>query len=200
MLGGVIMTVRELLDIDITDVNKFNEKTLRAAVQTLSSAANKRVRRINAAGVISPAVRAVEQHGNFTPKGKNRNQLLSEFVRAVNFLQSETSTVAGARKFTDNIRKNLGLNKTATAEEIASENKGFWNTFTDLYNNAQNLWTHSRLGSPKIQQIITDIRAENPNATWQEISDRAQAELDKLYIEESAPNGTADFFDFGEYD
>ena len=194
------MTVRELLDIDISDVNKFNEKTLRAAVQTLSSAANKRVLRINAAGVISPAVRTVEQHGKFTPKGKSRNQLLSEFVRAVNFLQAETSTVRGARKFTDNIRKNLGLNKTATAEEIKSENKGFWNTFTDLYNNAQNLWTHSRLGSPKVQQIITDIRTENPNATWQEISDRAQAELEKLYVEESAPNGTAEFFDFGEYD
>ena len=194
------MTVREIIDIDISDINKFNEKTLRAAVRTLSSAANKRVRSINAAGIISPAVRAVEQHGNFTPKGKNRNQLLSEFVRAVNFLKSETSTVAGARKFTDNIRKNLGLNKTATAEEINNENKGFWNTFTDLYNNAQNLWTHSRLGSPKVQQIITDIRTENPNATWQEISDRAQAEIEKLYIEESAPNGTAEFFDFGEYD
>lgn len=194
------MTVRELLDIDITDVNKFNEKTLRAAVQTLSDAANKRVRRINNAGVISPAVRAVEQHGNFTPRGKNRNQLLSEFVRAVNFLQSETSTVAGARKFTDNIRKNLGLNKTATAEEITSENKGFWNTFTDLYNNAQNLWTHSRIGSQVVQQQIMDIRAENPNSTWQDVADMAQNALDKLYIEENAPNGTADFFDFGEYD
>lgn len=194
------MTVRELLDIDISDVSKFNEKTLRAAVQTLSSTANKRVRRINAAGVVSPAVRAIEQHGNFTPKGKNRNQLLSEFVRVVNFLQSETSTVAGARKFTDKIRQNLGMNKTATAEEINSENKNYWNTFSDLYNNAQNLWTHSRLGSQNVQQIITDIRAENPNATWQEISDRAQAELENLYIEESAPNGTAEFFDFGEYD
>ena len=194
------MTVRELLDIDISDVNKFNEKTLRAAVQTLSNAANKRVRRINSAGVISPAVRAVEQHGNFTPKGKNRNQLLSEFVRAVNFLNAETSTTRGARKFTDNIRKNIGLNKTATAEEITNENKNFWNTFTDIYNNAQNLWTHSRLGSQNVQQIITDIRAENPNANWQEITEKAQAELEKLYIEESAPNGTADFFDFGEYD
>ena len=194
------MTVRELLDIDISDVNKFNEKTLRAAVQTLSSAANKRVRRINAAGVISPAVRAVEQQGNFTPKGKTRNQLLSEFVRAVNFLQSETSTVKGARKFTDNIRKNLGLNKTATADEINNENKNYWNTYTDLYNKAQNLWTHSRLGSLRVQEIITDIRAEHTNETWQEISDRAQAELDRLYIEESAPNGTAEFFDFGEYD
>ena len=194
------MTVRELLDIDITDVNKFNEKTLRAALQVLSSAANKRVRRINAAGVISPAVRAVEQHGKFTPKGKSRNQLLSEFVRAVNFLQSETSTVAGARKFTDKMRKNLGLNKAATAEEINNENKNYWNTYTDLYNKAQNLWTHSRLGSAKVQEIITDIRAEHPNETWRKISDRAQAELDKLYIEESAPNGTAEFFDFGEYD
>ena len=194
------MTVRELLDIDISDVNKFNEKTLRAAVQTLSSAVNKRVRRINAAGVISPAVRAVEQHGKFTPKGKSRNQLLSEFVRAVNFLQSETSTVAGARKFTDKMRKNLGLNKAATAEEINNENKNYWNTYTDLYNKAQNLWTHSRLGSAKVQEIITDIRAEHPNETWRKISDRAQAELDKLYIEESAPNGTAEFFDFGEYD
>ena len=194
------MTVREILDIDISDVNRFSEKTLRAAVQTLSSAANKRVRRINAAGVISPAVRATEQHGKFTPKGKSRNQLLSEFVRAVNFLRSETSTVKGARKFTDNIRKNLGLNKTATAEEITSENKGFWNTFADLYNNAQNLWTHSRLGSQVVQQQIMDIRAENPNATWQDVADMAQNALDKLYIEESAPNGTAEFFDFGEYD
>ena len=194
------MTVRELLDIDISDVNKFNEKTLRAAVQTLSDAANKRVRRINAAGVISPAVRAVEQHGKFTPKGKSRNQLLSEFVRTVNFLQSETSTVAGARKFTDKIRKNLGLNQTATAEDINRENTNYWNTYTDLYNKAENLWTHSRLGSAKVQEIITDIRAEHPNATWRKISDRAQAELDKLYIEESAPNGTAEFFDFGEYD
>ena len=192
------MTVRELLDI--SDVNKFTEKTLRAAVRTLSNAANKRVRNINNAGVISPAVRAVEQHGKFTPKGKTRNQLLSEFVRAVNFLQSETSTVAGARKFTDNIRKNLGLNKTATAEEITSENKGFWNTFTDLYNNAQNLWTHSRLGSQVVQQQIMDIRAENPNATWQDVADIAQKALDKLYIEESALNGTAEFFDFGEYE
>ena len=194
------MTVRELLDIDISDVNKFNEKTLRAAVQTLSSAANKRVRHINAAGVISPAVRAVEQHGNFTPKGKSRNQLLSEFVRAVNFLQSETSTVAGARKFTDKMRKNLGLNKAATAEEINNEHKNYWNTYTDLYNNAQNLWTHSRLGSNDVQQKILDIRTENPNATWQEIAEMAQAELDKAYIMESAPNGTANFFDFGEYD
>lgn len=194
------MTVRELLDIDITDVNKFNEKTLRAAVQTLSDAANKRVRSINASGVISPAARAVEQHGKFTPKGKNRNQLLSEFVRAVNFLQSETSTVAGARNFTDKIRKNLGLNKTATAEDISRENTNYWNTYTDLYNKAENLWTHSRLGSAKVQEIITDIRAEHTNENWHKISDRAQAELDRLYIEESAPNGTADFFDFGEYD
>lgn len=194
------MTVRELLDIDISDVNKFNEKTLRAAVQTLSSTANKRVRRINNAGVVSPAVRAAEQQGKFTPKGKNRNQLLSEFVRTVNFLQSETSTVKGARKFTDKIRKNLGMNKTATADEINNENKNYWNTYTDLYNKAQNLWTHSRLGSLRVQEIITDIRAEHFNETWQKISDRAQAELDKLYIEESAPNGTAEFFDFGEYD
>ena len=194
------MTVRELLDIDISDVNKFNEKTLRAAVQVLSSAANKRVRRINATGVISPAVRAVEQHGNFTPKGKSRNQLLSEFVRAVNFLQSETSTVRGARKFTDKIRKNLGMNKTATAEDLDNENKKFWNTFLDLYNNAQNLWTHSVLGSQVVKQVLTDIRAENPNATWQEIANMAQKTLDKMYVEVSAPNGTAEFFDFGEYD
>lgn len=194
------MTVREILDIDISDVNKFNEKTLRAAVQTLSDAANKRVRRINNAGVVSPAVRAAEQQGKFTPKGKNRNQLLSEFVRAVNFLQSETSTVRGARKFTDKIRKNLGMNKTATAEDLDNENKKFWNTFLDLYNNAQNLWTHSILGSQVVKQVLTDIRSENPNATWQEIANLAQKTLDKMYVEVSAPNGTAEFFDFGEYD
>jgi translation initiation factor 2 beta subunit (eIF-2beta)/eIF-5 len=91
----------------------MSRRELAQVTSILSSAANKRIARIEKAGVTSPAVANLKRHdGKFSVKGKNTNQLRSEFARARNFMQNATSSVSGAKASAKQIEKNLGLGET----------------------------------------------------------------------------------------
>lgn len=102
------LSVNKILNMDVRDFNKLGIKDLRKITGRLVSAGNKRIRRAREAGVTSPAFEYVERTGGmFSTKGKNLNQLRAEFVRAKNFLQSQTGTIKGAKKFKDDSIKFL---------------------------------------------------------------------------------------------
>ena len=108
------MKVKEILQLSDTAINKMSRRELAQVTSILASAGNKRIARIEKAGVTSPAVQSVKSHeGRFSVKGKNTNQLRSEFARARNFMTSSTSTLKGAKASAKRIEKNLGLDKTA---------------------------------------------------------------------------------------
>lgn len=93
------LTVKNLLSISSSDFSKLSQKDLKKAVSVLASAGNKRLRRLEKSGVTSSAYRHITHSGgDFSIKGKNLNQLRSEFIRAKNFLQSKGGSVTGARK------------------------------------------------------------------------------------------------------
>ena len=107
------MKVKEILNLSDVQINKMTRKELAQVTSILASAANKRIARIEKAGVTSPAVSNVKSHeGRFSVKGKNTNQLRGEFARARNFMNNVTSTVKGAKSSARQIEKNLGLGKT----------------------------------------------------------------------------------------
>jgi hypothetical protein len=107
------MKVKEILQLSDVQINKMSRRELSQVTSILSSAANKRIARIEKAGVTSPAVANVKRHdGKFSVKGKNTNQLRSEFARARNFMQNATSSVRGAKQSAKQIEKNLGLGET----------------------------------------------------------------------------------------
>jgi hypothetical protein len=107
------MKVKEILQLSDVQINKMSRRELAQVTSILSSAANKRIARIEKAGVTSPAVANVKRHdGKFSVKGKNTNQLRSEFARARNFMQNATSSVRGAKQSAKQIEKNLGLGET----------------------------------------------------------------------------------------
>lgn len=109
------MKVKEILNLSDIQINKMSRRELAQVTSILSSAANKRIARIEKAGVTSPAVANVKSHdGKFSVKGKNTNQLRSEFARARNFMTNVTSTVKGAKSSARQIEKNLGLEKKST--------------------------------------------------------------------------------------
>lgn len=105
-------SVEQLLNIDPADVQKMTTKELRAAVQTLSSAANKRLSRLEQSeiDVSSPALHAVYESGRsrFSTRGKNLNQLRNEFKDVKNFLTSKTSTIKGVKGWKSKIEKKAG--------------------------------------------------------------------------------------------
>ena len=107
------MKVKEILSLSDVQINKMSRRELSQVTSILASAANKRIARIEKAGVTSPAVANVKAHdGKFSVKGKNTNQLRGEFARARNFMTNVTSTVRGAKSSARQIEKNLGLGNT----------------------------------------------------------------------------------------
>lgn len=82
------------------ELAKLDLKQMRAYVNVLVSAGNKRIRRLQKnveKGIAPEALRGVmESGGVFSAKGKDRNQLFREIVRARKFFNSPLSTVKGA--------------------------------------------------------------------------------------------------------
>lgn len=112
------MKVKDILRLSDVEINKMSRKELAQVTSILASASNKRIARIEKSGVTSPAVASVKRHGGrFSVKGKNTNQLRSEFARARSFMENVTSTVRGAKSSARRIEKNLGLGKSV--EKVA---------------------------------------------------------------------------------
>ena len=118
-------SVESLLRLEQIDIAKMNRKQLAGVVSQLSSAANKRLARLEQAGVaeLSPAYGNVLERGTsrFSIAGKNTNQLRHEFANIRKFLQSKTSTVTGVKAWKRKVEKKLGT--TFTFAEFANFNE-----------------------------------------------------------------------------
>ena len=92
-------TIKELLDLDIVDVDKMTEKELRKVVGRLRDAGNKKLKRLQKTGLSTPALRQVEKSGGkFSTEGKKLNALRAEYQRIKAFYEAKTSTATGYKK------------------------------------------------------------------------------------------------------
>lgn len=102
------MSVSDILNMSESRFNKLTERELKLVVGRLVSAVNKRVRRFEKAGITTPATRALEKSGGkLSVKGKSLNELRSEYARARNFLNMETSTRKGYEQVQKKISETL---------------------------------------------------------------------------------------------
>ena len=105
-------------------IEKAYQKEIAKHAQRLVDAANKRLRRMEQAKIMSPAYYAVmESGGYFSGKGfsGNWNQLMHEYNRVIKFLNMETSTLGGARKYDKKIQNMLGGNVTDNQRKLIFE-------------------------------------------------------------------------------
>ena len=114
------MSVTDILNMDIRDFNKLGLSDLRKVVGRLVSAVNKRIRRFMKSGISTPATRALETSGGMlSTKGKDLNQLRTEYARGRDFLNMETSSRKGyedVQKKTVETLKGRGVD--VTTEEL----------------------------------------------------------------------------------
>lgn len=90
------------------EFSMLSKSELRQAVSRLSSAANKRLSRLNKADVVSPAAMEVDESGGkFSTRGKSELELQIEFRRVSNFLIQDTSTIKGARLLEEQTRQDM---------------------------------------------------------------------------------------------
>lgn len=188
-------SIRDIMNIDSKTFNGLNLSEMRKVVGRLVSAGNKRLRAFDNAGEDSPATRHVKMSGGkFSTKGKNLNELRSEFVRAKNFLQSKT----GSRRGWKEVKKNTisGLKKAGV--EISSDEQfnDIWGAYEDL--KELNPEVANRGLKYAILKDIANMTVES-NENAESIALKLHENLDKIYEESVAIDndyyGVSGFFE-----
>lgn len=101
----------------------MSDEQLRKIVVIANSAANKRIKRAEKAGITSGVISQAKEYGKFSVKGiESRAGLESAFSRVRGFLGAKTSTVSGIKKSQRKMFKELAkiVNKELPAEEKIS--------------------------------------------------------------------------------
>ena len=109
-------------------IHRDNIKEVRAEMSRLASVANKRLQRLENAGLdTSPAYKKWVEDGQvkFGVKGKNHNELQRELSRLKNFINAETSTIRGVNNVLKDMAKNTGI-KYKNLTELRSKANNFF--------------------------------------------------------------------------
>lgn len=113
-------SVKQILNMSSKQISKLSDAELRKMVVIANSAANKRIKRAESAGLTSGVIDRAKENGKFSVKGvQNRVQLENAFTNVKNFLSAQTSSVAGIKKQQRKMFKNLAkiVNKELPPEE-----------------------------------------------------------------------------------
>lgn len=107
---------------------KVDKRAFRSEVSRLASMANKRLARLENAGLeSSPAYKKWVSEGGekFGVRGKDFNQVQAELARLRRFVDAETSTIRGVNKVLREMAANTGL-KYENLEELRSKSEKFF--------------------------------------------------------------------------
>ena len=109
-------------------IHKDNVKEVKAEMSRLASVANKRLQRLENAGLeTSPAYKKWVEDGavKFGVKGKTHNQLQSELSRLKTFINAETSTIRGVNSVLKEMASNTGIKYKNLTDLRAKADKFF---------------------------------------------------------------------------
>lgn len=163
---------------------------LKKEVSRMASMANKRLKRLERNNLtLLSAYREWEQHGaiKFSVRGKDYNQLQSEYWRLKHFLDDRTSTVRQANKFLREMAENTGIKYRGLAD-LKSKSKQFFELAEKIkqYNRSINQSAQA-LDYQKIwQQINTYVNNTNTDLA-SAISSDEQLERFLQFMEKVQP-------------
>lgn len=182
--------ISEVLDMTWDDFNKMDRAQLAKVAQAAAKATNQRLQNLKRADEYSPARQSLEtymkdKNPNLTlSRGKNVNELRKDVSRMLQFLNSSTSTVAGARRYNQEALERIVKRKEGESkrefEMRKREMKGevdfkkFWEVYHKTIERNPELLTMKMFGSDRIQQILLN-EAEKGNYDIEDIEDLENA-------------------------
>lgn len=191
------LKISDIMDISWERLNNLTLKEMRQLTGRLVSASNKRIRRLSktARGSSSFAYQYVEERGkNFSTRGKDINQLRTEFKTAKQFLSMKTSTIKGWNKYRKEMEERTGY---ATSGESVEWSESTWKKYWKVYRRFSETHggTYKKGDSDRIQQMLTDIMNSNDK---RKSADSFQKIIEDEYTEmyENSFSDTSDITDF----
>ena len=132
----------QVKDMPLSEVMSLSHAELIKATRTLTSAANRRITTAKKKKIKTPSITYAMKHGGrFSvryKKGKHKGeyknvqQLREEFQRAKQFLESETSTVKGYRKWETKMARTLAKQGIDYNSLTENQKKRFWEAFSKV--------------------------------------------------------------------
>lgn len=169
------MTAGQIANITMEDFNRLSAKEAADALKKVRKSVTQRISRLAKSDVYSPAAESFK--GIKPQRGLSRNETLAELKKGINFLQSKTGTVTGARSVQNRIRNDLGLGTSASNEEV----KDVYAAFHKLQEEYPGLLTEAAGGvryaenKRKIGKMFREGRS----------LDEIRNEIENLYIAQS---------------
>ena len=149
------LTIKQILSMNIT---KLNEKDLRQITTRLISASNKRLKRMQKAGDISPVAKRQIERGKFSiANDKNIYDVRETFKQVKNFLQTPSSTLTGWKK-----QKKL-LTQQLEKIGIVTHRETDWGKVFALYDKLEEINPTLAEYKYKIAEQIEEFQSENLN-------------------------------------
>lgn len=151
----------------IINVELYTEKTgakskrdsIARQVSRYAQMANKRMQRLEDNNLqMVGAFKEWERQGkpHYSVKGKDYNELQSEFWKIKKVLDDTTSTVRGANYYLRNIASQMGF-KNMSLSQIKENVVGYWKVFSRVKQYLSTVENEGyNIGSPRIQEMITN--------------------------------------------
>lgn len=191
------MSISDIMNIDINTFNKLGESDLRRITSRLVSAGNKRIRRLESAGITSPAYSSLGTSGNkFStklPKGisatQRVNALRQEFSRTRGFLSMKTSTIGGYNEYIKEMKEEISESTGLSKKDLKGVDLG--KAFATLHKLQQsgkipvnNTGTKGgSKGSIHARNYIISQMVENPTISEEDLMKDTQEDYNDYYDE-----------------
>lgn len=184
------LSIKDISNLEWTDVQKLTRKELASLTSRLVSATNKRLRRLEKSGLgESPALRSFKTRTGeerLSVKGKGHGQLQRVFTEAKHFLNLKSSTVGGYKKVIKNIKETI---QDKTGKDITELDVS--KLYSTLHK-AQEMGLVDKRGSKgseyAVSQII-EVLNNNPNKSIDDVI----TDIDDWY-----ENMITDLYDYEE--
>lgn len=151
------------VNIDPNEILNAFEKSssMSKEVRRVVNMANKRISRINADNtVISPALKALQKQGidKFALRGQTWEQQKETYFRAIEYLNQESSSLGGARKFTNEFLEKSGLQSKGSSPEQQEKYREYASSIIDEY--GSDIMNNDRLVYNAVAQYFYDMKVE----------------------------------------
>ena len=186
------MTVQDILDMSPHKIYSMSTRDLKAVTSRLVSAGNKRLKRMSTKGISTPATAFIESHGGkFSVKGKDLTATREEFLRIKGFLESETGTIKGYRKWESKVSSTL---KQSTGIDYDSLTENQKRTFWKIYSKLEETDRANVYGAKYSESINTiydrikgGLKNEDIDDLVNEITEQNYKDIAGDFLEKSSP-------------
>ena len=131
------MSIADIMSMSISKLQSYSTKIQREISSRLISAANKRVKNLEKNNVNTPALSKLKRSGDkLSVRGKAGEMLISEFIRARDFLKSKTSSLKEWRKIEKKIKDEMSdyveFKQDKNADKVYISMSEIYNIFDDV--------------------------------------------------------------------